>query len=303
MGQTSELRRDSDLRSKAFEMSITTVPQIVIPGSDKKPIALEISHPEGDGRFPYVIFMHGFKGFKNWGPWYVAANRFAEAGIGFLRFNFSHNGTTPKSPFDFADLEAFGQNNFSRELFDSKAVLDWLTEDEQAEKYKVDTADISLIGHSRGGATGLIFAKEDIRISRVICWAGVSDLSRYLRSDRAEQWKKDGVYHIPNARTGQEMPLYFQLHEDLAKNQERFDVQSAVKRLNRPLMIVQGTDDSAVKYDEAQALKSWAPDAPLLTIKGGNHVFGGRHPWEDGDILPRDFSKVVRESIRFIEQS
>ena len=36
----------------------------------------------------------------------------------FVKFNFSHNGTTLESPSDFKDLESFGNNNFSKELYD-----------------------------------------------------------------------------------------------------------------------------------------------------------------------------------------
>ncbi|WP_435524823.1 hypothetical protein [Chryseobacterium indoltheticum] len=35
-----------------------------------------------------------------------------------VKFNFSHNGTTVEDPENFADLEAFGNNNYSKELSD-----------------------------------------------------------------------------------------------------------------------------------------------------------------------------------------
>ena len=39
-----------------------------------------------------VVFCHGFKGFKDWGAWHLVAEKFAQDGFIFLKFNFSHNG-------------------------------------------------------------------------------------------------------------------------------------------------------------------------------------------------------------------
>jgi predicted dienelactone hydrolase len=74
------------------------------------------------------------------------AQKFAEVGFFFVKFNFSHNGTTIKKPTDFADLEAFGQNNFSKEMSDYDEVLNYFCNHD-----KVDSEKIAIIGHSRGG--------------------------------------------------------------------------------------------------------------------------------------------------------
>ncbi len=53
----------------------------------------------------------------------MIAGQFVRAGFAFLKFNFSHNGTTPDHPQDFVDLEAFGNNNYTKQLFDLGKVL------------------------------------------------------------------------------------------------------------------------------------------------------------------------------------
>ena len=68
---------------------------------------------------PLVIFAHGFQGFKDWGPWPLAAEIFASKGFPFLKFNFSHNGTSTSDYSDIHDLEAFGSNNFEIETSSS----------------------------------------------------------------------------------------------------------------------------------------------------------------------------------------
>ena len=67
----------------------------------------------------------------------------------FVKFNFSHNGTTLENPSDFKDLESFGNNNFSKELYDLDKVISWI-----CSKFKCP--EITLLGHSRGGGISML---------------------------------------------------------------------------------------------------------------------------------------------------
>src|SRR6478735_4925780 len=89
---------------------------IPITGSADKTILLDVFYKKNAQAKPIVIFSHGFKGFKDWGHFNFIGERFAEEGAVFVKFNFSHNGTTVEDPLNFGDLEAFGNNNFSKEL-------------------------------------------------------------------------------------------------------------------------------------------------------------------------------------------
>ena len=91
------------------------------------------------------------------------AEKFAEAGFFFVKFNFSHNGTTVEDPHNFADLEAFGNNNYSKELSDLGVVIDYFSEYDTIDEHK-----IILIGHSRGGGISIIKTYEDERINGLI---------------------------------------------------------------------------------------------------------------------------------------
>ena len=78
-----------------------------IPGSNNKPMLVDLTSDTSRSRAPLILFVHGFKGFKDWGTHNLVAKFFAENGFSFLKFNFSHNGTTPEHPIDFVDLGAF----------------------------------------------------------------------------------------------------------------------------------------------------------------------------------------------------
>ena len=92
--------------------------EFVISGSNGKSILIDVTYIENKCPKKVVIFCHGFKGFKDWGAFNKIAEYFAKENLFFLKFNFSHNGTTLEKPSDFDDMEAFGNNNFCIELDD-----------------------------------------------------------------------------------------------------------------------------------------------------------------------------------------
>ena len=105
---------------------ITIEQNIILQGRHGRPFLADVFYKKDGIRKPVVIFRHGYRGFKDWGPYNVVAERFAKAGFVFVKFNFSHNGTTIDNPVEFADLKAFGNDNISIELDDLGVVIDWV---------------------------------------------------------------------------------------------------------------------------------------------------------------------------------
>ncbi len=270
---------------------------IQLLGSEERPFLLDVSLVPDKAPKPVVIFCHGFKGFKDWGCFDLVANAFAVAGFVFIKMNFSHNGTTIEKPLEFDDLKAFGNNNFTKELFDLQKTIDWLSTSELSGKMDLDR--INLIGHSRGGPTVLLQAVSDQRVKRVVTWASISNFERMIPNSELEDWEADGVRFIMNGRTNQMMPLYWQLCEDYFRNKSKLDTATLVSRLAIPQLIIHGDNDSSVPIDIAFELKTYNPKAEMVVIQGGDHTFGGRHPYEDVD-LPADFKQVVKTSIEFL---
>ena len=273
----------------------------IIQGKYDKSILIDSKYLENGTKKPIILFCHGYKGFKDWGAWNLMAEKFANSGFFFIKFNFSYNGGTMEEPIDFPDLEAFGHNNYTKELEDLEAVIDWVLLNETIKK-EADTDNINLLGHSRGGGIVLIKAEEDNRIKKVISLAGVSDYKvRFPQGIALNNWKKDGVYFVENGRTKQQMPHYFQFFTDFIENEERLTINRAVKNLKIPHLIIHGNGDTSVSVKEAKQLHKWNPKSKLEIIEGANHVFGVSHPWTSNKI-PDSLQKAIDITISFITE-
>jgi uncharacterized protein len=279
------------------------VRNIPVTGTDGRTFLLDVTYPAHQPVRGRIVFLHGFKGFKDWGHWSLIAEHFARAGYLFAAFNFSHNGTTPAAPAEFRDLDAFGANTFSKELTDLEACLDWLDEQGgELENLDSNREPFTLIGHSRGGPIALIKAHEDNRVNYLITWASVASLD-YAWPDQAflDQWQKDGQYTVVNGRTGQEMPLYYSLYEDYLAAGDRLQTRLIAPRMAKPWLIQHGTADPAVTEAAARQLAAWSTRAELHLIEGADHVFGASHPYES-DQLPVHSQQLLDRCLSFLEE-
>ncbi len=275
-------------------MGIIKKENIVISNAQTREFLADAFYPEKEGKLPLVIFVHGYKGYKDWGAWDLMGEKFAEAGFFFVKFNFSHNGTTVNDPHHFADLEAFGNNNYSKELSDLGAVIEYFIKHE-----KVDDHKIILIGHSRGGGISIIKTCEDERINGLVTLASVDTLDRFPKNEAFDQWKNEGVYYVVNGRTRQEMPHYYQFYEDYEKDIHRFDVERATEMAKAHFLIIHGTHDESVSVKNAEHLHLLHPNSELYLIEKADHTFGAKEPWEK-EALPKDLEDAVDRSIKFI---
>jgi uncharacterized protein len=282
---------------------MTVIKNITIPGSAGLPIALDVFFDKEGQKKPVVIYAHGFNGFKDWGNFDLIAKKFAAAGFVLVKFNFSHNGTTPATPEEFTNLEAFGNNNYTRQLTDLKRVVDWVCDPVNRYHSETDCNKLYLLGHSMGGGIVILHAAADNRIKKLVTWASISECKTPWGSwpaKKIEEWEKTGVAFYHNSRTQQQMPLNYQLYEDYRQHEEMLDIKKAIGGLEIPILICHGTADTAVPVEKAYELKQWQPSALLFTIDS-DHVFGRKHPWTE-NTLPAAMETVVEESIRFLHE-
>ncbi len=273
---------------------------LIISGSKDKPITLDIQYQESDNNTkPVVLFMHGFKGFKDWGHFNLIAKTFVENGFVFVKLNTSHNGTTPEHLEDFIDLEAFANNNFTIESDDIDIAIQFI--EENIHHYFGDKNQLHIIGHSRGGGLVLLAGHRNSSIKKIVTWATVQNLKYFFDYMDIKKWAADGVVYIPNSRTKQDMPFYYQMYENYLFNQVKLDVEKAVSETEKPILFIHGSGDIGVPQKYSEYLHNQNPNSSLEIIEHADHTFGGKHPWI-ADELPGHSKILVQKTIDFLRK-
>ena len=269
-----------------------------IPGSKGRGMLMDLTFDERHKKAPLVVFAHGFKGFKDWGSHNLVARYFAENGFRFLKFNFSHNGTTVSHPAELVDMIAFADNTFTIELDDLKAVIDFVC----GGSAMPSVEGVNLIGHSMGGGLSIIKTAEDKRVKKLVSMSAVSNFRNLWPKSIEPQWRLQGMTYILNKRTGQELPLKITLLQDLEKHPARLDIIGHAEKIRQPWLIVHGGEDPTVPLASAEELKAAQPHAEYLVVPGADHTFGSSHPYAAAE-LPPALLEFCKASVNFFEKN
>lgn len=258
-----------------------------------------------------VLFLHGYKGYMDWGAWPMVGDAFAHAGWRFLRINFTHNGTTPSAPKSFNDLEGFAANTYSRELEESTVVLQALRAEGALSDATATDKPLAVIGHSRGGGVACLAASEanaKLRsqgkkgVQALVTWAAVADFaSRFPKGAALKEWEQSGALEVINHRTRQRLWHNWSFIEDFTAQKNRLDIAQAVRQYAGRTLIVHGTSDLAVDQDHAHRLADWAQNGTLVMGEGMDHTFGAKEPWTEA-VLPEALEAVTQTTLRFLEE-
>lgn len=277
----------------------------MIEGSNSRIIPIDVHFSKAEP-IAIAIYIHGQNGFKDWGNFNRIANIFNQSDIHLIKFNFSHNGTTLEQPQNFADLEAFGNDNYSKQLYDIQQVLNWVQQ--QAFYFSggpKNKLPVFLIGHSKGGGVATLVTSQNPWVSGLITWAAIAYLTtpwRRLSAEQLKEWKQNGVFYLENKRTKQQLPVYYQAYEDYLANKELFDLSNAAQKINQPWLIIHGDADEAVPLSDAESLNNWGKTSQLKVIPGAGHTFGRVHP-EKEETLTTEAQELVLSTIEFIKKA
>lgn len=212
---------------------------------------IDFTSHEGDaGSNKVVVIGHGVTGNKD-RPFVVAlAEGLAAAGINALRFSFAGNGD---SEGRFVDCTV------TKEVADLGSVLDALADRE-----------VCYVGHSMGGAVGVIRASEDSRIRQLVSLAGMVDTKKFAETEFGEVEPDQGFMWDEES-----CPLSSGYMADMR------NIGTVVERGARievPWLLVHGTEDDVVLIQDSKDILAKAGDnAEFLELSGANHVFAEEH--------------------------
>ena len=209
--------------------------------------SLDYSYAAGasdDG--PLLVIGHGVTANKD-RVWAVKlAEGLAAAGFASLRFSFSGNGES--------DGE-FRESTVTKEVEDLGAVLD-----------AVGERPIYYVGHSMGGAVGVLRTVDDPRIVRLISLAGMVHTAIFARRKFGELVPgRDLMWGKP------ECPLSQTFVDDMI---EVRSVAPLAPRVQVPWLLIHGTADSVVPFQESMEIREAAgTNAELVGLEEADHLF------------------------------
>jgi len=214
---------------------------------EKLDFTLHTGNPESR---KIVVIGHGVTGNKD-RPFVVAlAEGLAAAGINALRFSFAGNG---------ASEGRFEECTITKEVGDLGSVLDAL-----------EGWEVCYVGHSMGGAVGVIRASEDDRIQYLVSLAGMVDTKKFAETEFGEVEPDKGFMW-----DDEDCPLSSAYMDDLRGIGTVVERGAAIKA---PWLLVHGTEDDVVPFQDSTDILARAGDnAELLELKGANHVFSDEH--------------------------
>ena len=212
---------------------------------------LDYTFHEGEkGSKNIVVLGHGVTGNKD-RPFVVALGEgLAAAGISALRFSFSGNGTSEGN---------FTDSTISKEVEDLGAVLDHL------KGYAV-----CYVGHSMGGAVGVLRASEDKRIQLLISLAGMVHTKAFAQREFGDVTPDEGfMWDEPDC------PLSQAYMDDLTQINTVIDLSP---QITIPWLLVHGDEDDVVPIEDSRDILAKAnSQAQLITLEGANHVFSDEY--------------------------
>lgn len=275
-----------------------------IRSNENLPIYYDLYAPGGERSrsLPVVIFLHGFKGFKDWGAWPDACKELSAAGFAVLAINFSLNGVG-KNMQDFDELNLFARETLTQDLDDVGSAIAALKDGTiSLAKASLSVERIGIIGHSRGGHTAVAAAAEYPEMQCLVTWSAVANYNARWSDEMKADWNKKGVTEIKNGRTGQIMPIRRVVYEDALQNADRLMAVKRIREVHFPALFIHSEGDEAVPCREAEILHQNCPSKTkeLLLIPDSGHTFDVVHPFT-GEF-PESFRKTVDHTCKWFSR-
>ncbi|MDQ8185377.1 alpha/beta fold hydrolase [Pelagicoccus sp. SDUM812002] len=213
---------------------------------------LDCSYQQADPQAPsewLYVLGHGVTGNKDRPIIVESAAALNAAGFDTLAFSFSGNG----------DSEGrFEDSNVSKEVEDLGSVLD-----------AIGDRKIAYLGHSMGGAVGVLRAANDPRIQRLVSLAGMVDTKKFALTEFGDETPDQGLMWDEES-----YPLSQAFMTDLCETVG--SVIEAAKRVSIPWLLLHGTEDDVVLIEDSESIAALSKEeVTFKKIEGADHSFDG----------------------------
>jgi len=236
--------------------------------------------PDGNGRFPAALLLHGFTGTRvEPHRMFVKISRaLAQHGIASLRFDFRGSGD---SAGDFEDM------TIRSEVGDALEAIRFL-----ARHKRINSRRLALIGMSMGGAIAAhVVAREKHRIKSLVLLAPVAEgegiLDQLSTPEAVSSLAETGITDYDGDLVGVAFIRQFAEMKPLRE----------VVKCTCPVLLVHGAKDQTVPPQHTEmyehTLQTHKRVVKKVVIPGADHTFN-KHIWE---------SRVITETVDWLGET
>jgi dipeptidyl aminopeptidase/acylaminoacyl peptidase len=222
--------------------------------------------PEGRGRFPAALLLHGFTGNKSeTHRMFVKLSRqLVQHGIASLRFDFRGSGD---SAGDFEDL------TIRSEVADALEAIRFL-----AHHKRINSRRLALVGFSMGGAVAShVVGRERSRFKSLVLWAPVAEgagiLDELSTPEAVNSLAETGITDYEGNLVGLQFVRQF---ADMKPLRE-------IVKSKCPVLILHGSRDQTVPPHHSEmyekVLNAHKRMVKKVVVAGADHTFN-KHVWE-----------------------
>ncbi|MFC7370282.1 alpha/beta hydrolase [Fictibacillus iocasae] len=212
------------------------------------------THPKGI--FPLIIICHGFTSSRIGVDrlFVKSAVQLEREGNIVVRFDYAGCGESEGQ---------YGENSFDDLIEQTQTVITFGTE-----LPGVDRNQVTLIGHSLGGAVAAITAAKDHRVKNLVLWSAVGrpydDISAIVGPAECDEIEKSRCIDH----------LGYTLTPKFLESLKRFNPIEKIARFNGHALIIHGTGDKVITSEYAKHyVYSLKEKAEKTLIQGACHTF------------------------------
>ena len=203
-------------------------------------------HP-GSREGVLVVLAHGVTGNKDRPHLVALAEGLSARGWPCVRISYSGNGNSEGN---------FGDSCITKEVADLQSVID-----------SAGRVRVAYVGHSMGGAVGVLTAARDPRIEVLVSLAGMTHTADFVKREFGDQVPGEGFMWDE-----QDHPFSTTYAEDLRLIG---DTLSAAEAVEQPWLLIHGDADDLVPIrDGRDAHEAAGGEKKFVEIPGAGHSFG-----------------------------
>ena len=249
-------------------------------------------------RTPVVAFCPGLKGSKDKGPWpYLGKRIAAETGFVFASFNFSLSGMG-RDTHTVIYPERFERGSFGSDLDDLNLFLKKILGEGYGFPSGIEPGPVGLLGHSKGGIISILSASENNGAIRAVATVGAPAFTNRFPTEMRIAWRQAGYWPVIEGDTGRELRMNVSFLDDFERNVERYDMKSALARMQAAHLLIHGTEDEVIPFDETKQIVSQSDghDLTLLAMEGSDHNLGTANRFTGGGFT---LDSAIRAIVAF----